>query len=300
MTGSNAKLLSKELATALTGRYVPIEVLPFSFEEILKAKNIEFASEEINLPETKGKILNLLNGYLKNGGFPEVVVKDLEPKTYLDTLTDAILLKDVVKRYKVRFTQKIYDLFLYLVSNFTKEFSFTKLKNGLNFNSVVTVQNYTSYLEEAFLIFILNRFSFKIKEQIKTAKKIYLVDNGFISAKAFQFSQDFGRLMENLVFVELTKRGLKPNENIFYYKTKNQKEIDFVIKEGLKIKELIQVVYQFSNPDIQKREIKALIEGGKELNCNNLTVITWDTEEELKDQKIKATPLWKWILHYQG
>jgi len=300
LTGSNAKLLSKELATALTGRYVPIEVLPFSFEEILKAKNIEFASEEINLPETKGKILNLLNGYLKNGGFPEVVVKDLEPKTYLDTLTDAILLKDVVKRYKVRFTQKIYDLFLYLVSNFTKEFSFTKLKNGLNFNSVVTVQNYTSYLEEAFLIFILNRFSFKIKEQIKTAKKIYLVDNGFISAKAFQFSQDFGRLMENLVFVELTKRGLKPNENIFYYKTKNQKEIDFVIKEGLKIKELIQVVYQFSNPDIQKREIKALIEGGKELNCNNLTVITWDTEEELKDQKIKATPLWKWILHYQG
>jgi len=296
LTGSNAKLLSKELATSLTGRHIPIEVLPFNFKEFLSAKN--FGVKEINLPETKGKILNYLSEYLKNGGFPEVVVKNLEAKTYLDTLADAILLKDVVKRYKVRFSQKIYDLFLYLVSNFTNEFTFTKLKNNLNFNSVNTVQNYLSYLEEAYLIFSLNRFSFKVKEQIKTAKKVYLVDNGFVLAKSFQFSQDLGKLMENLVFTELIKRGLKVNENIFYYKTRNQKEIDFVIKEGTKIKNLIQVIYQFSDSEIQKRETKSLIEASQELKCDNLTIITWDTEKEekIKDKKIKITPLWQWLL----
>lgn len=296
LTGSNAKLLSKELATSLTGRHIPIEILPFSFREFLKAKNFEI--KEIDLPETKGKILNYLNEYLKNGGFPEVVVKNLEAKTYLDTLADAILLKDVVKRYKVRFSQKIYDLFLYLVSNFTNEFTFTKLKNNLNFNSVNTVQNYLSYLEEAYLIFSLNRFSFKAKEQIKTAKKVYLVDNGFVLAKSFQFSQDLGKLMENLVFGELLKRGLKVNENIFYYQTRNQKEIDFVIKEGTKIKNLIQVVYQFSDSEIQKREIKSLIEASQELKCDNLTIVTWDTEKEekIKDKKIKITPFWQWLL----
>jgi len=296
LTGSNAKLLSKELATSLTGRHIPIEILPFSFREFLSAKN--FGVKEIDLPETKGKILNYLNEYLKNGGFPEVVVKNLEAKTYLDTLADAILLKDVVKRYKVRFSQKIYDLFLYLVSNFTNEFTFTKLKNTLNFNSVNTVQNYLSYLEEAYLIFSLNRFSFKVKEQIKTAKKVYLVDNGFVLAKSFQFSQDLGRLLENLVFGELLKRGLKVNENIFYYKTRNQKEIDFVIKEGTKIKNLIQVVYQFSDSEIQKRETKSLIEASQELKCNDLTIITWDVEKEekIKDQKIKIIPLWQWLL----
>lgn len=296
ITGSNAKLLSKELATSLTGRHIPIEILPFNFKEFLRAK--DFETKEINLPETKGKILNYLNDYLKIGGFPEVVVKNFEPKTYLDTLADAILLKDVVKRYKVRFSQKIYDLFLYLISNFTNEFTFTKLKNTLGFNSVNTIQNYLKYLEEAYLVFSLNRFSFKLKEQIKTAKKIYLVDNGFVLAKSFQFSQNLGRLMENLVFGELLKRGLKANENIFYYKTRNQKEIDFVIKDGTEIKNLIQVAYQFQDLNSQKRETKALIEASDELKCNDLTIITWDVEKEekIKDKKIKFILLWQWLL----
>jgi len=295
LTGSNAKLLSKELATSLTGRHIPLEILPFSFKEILTSKNFEL--KEIGLPETRGKILNFLNEYLKNGGFPEIVVKNFDSKTYLDTLADAILLKDVVKRYKVRFSQKIYDLFLYLINNFSKEFSFNRLKTVLNFNSVNTIQNYLKYLEEAYLVFSLNRFSFKRKEQIKTSKKIFLVDNGFILAKSFQFSEDFGRLMENLVFGEIIKRGLKVNENIFYYKTRNQREIDFVLKEGREIKTLLQVCYQLDQ-EAEKREIKALIEAGSELKCDQLLVITWDWEkkEEIKGKKIKFIPLWKWLL----
>jgi hypothetical protein len=296
LTGSNARLLSKELATSLTGRYIPIEILPFSFKEFLRARDIKI--KEIELPEIKGKILNHLTEYLNNGGFPEVVVKNMEAKSYLDTLVDAILLKDVVKRYKVRFPQKIYDLFLYLVSNFTNEFSFTSLRKSLNFNSTRTVQNYLEYLEEAYLIFLINRFSFKLKEQIKTPKKIYLVDNGFVLAKSFQFSQDLGKLMENLVFQELLKRGWKPNQNIFYYQTRNKREVDFIIKEGIKIKELIQVAYQLNALETQKREIKSLIEAGQELKCSNLNIITWDTEkeEEVNGKKIRIIPLWRWLL----
>ena len=296
LTGSNARLLSKELATALTGRHIPIEIFPFNFREFLKAKNFELFELKGCLPEEKGKILNHLDAYLKNGGFPEIAVKNLDPKTYLDTLFDAILLKDVVKRYKVRFSQKIYDLALYLISNFSNEFSFSKLKSILDFNSVLTLQNYLRYLEEAYLVFHLDRFSFKKKEQIRTAKKIYLIDNGFILAKSFQFSENTGKLMENLVFSELLKRGFKPNETLFYYKTRNQKEIDFVLKEGIKVKNLIQVCY-LSDSEI-KREISALIEASQELNCDNLTILTWDKEgeEKIKNKKIKFIPLWKWLV----
>jgi len=226
LTGSNAKLLSKELGTVLTGRYIPIEILPFSFKEFLKAKDFKIKKEYLEIPENKGKILNYLDEYLKNGGFPEVTVKNLDAGNYLETLFDAILFKDVVKRHKVRFPQKIYDLSFYLVSNFSSEFSFTKLKKVLDFQSVVTVQNYLKYLEEAYLVFTLNRFSFKAKEQIKTPKKVYLIDNSFITAKSFQFSQNLGKLMENLVFNEFLRKGYKPNKNIFYYKTRNGKEIE--------------------------------------------------------------------------
>lgn len=285
------------MATALTGRHIPIEIFPFNFNEFLKAKNQEIGQFENEIPEIKGKILNYLDEYLKNGGFPEVVVKNFEPKAYLDTLFDAILLKDVVKRYKVRFSPKIYELCLYLASNFTTEFSATKLKNILDFTSVNTVQKYLRYLEEAYLSFSLNRFSFKTKNQIKSPKKIYFIDNGFLQAKSFQFSPNLGKLMENLIFTELFKQGYKPNENIFYYKTRNQKEIDFVLKTGTKVSTLIQTCYETADSETEKRETKALIEGDEELNCQDLSIITWDKEKEkiIKNKKINFIPLYKWL-----
>lgn len=298
LTGSNARLLSKELSTLLTGRYVPIEIFPFNFKEYLKAKDFQLQKETLILPETKGNLLNHLNGYLFHGGFPEITVKDIEVKPYLDALFDALLLKDVVRRYNVRFSQSIYDLCLYLIGNFSGEFSFTRLKNILGFNSVNTIQKYLYYIEEAYLILSLNRYSFKVKEQIKAPKKAYVVDNGFILAKSFQTSLNFGRLMENLVLGELLKRGQKLNENVFYYKTRNQKEVDFVIKEGLKVKSLIQVFYQSAAGDTEQREIKGLLEAGQELNCDELLIITWDQEKEEKIGKktIKFIPLWRWLL----
>lgn len=298
LTGSNAQLLGKELATTLTGRYLPIEIFPFSFTEFLKADNFEIKQEELFLPEVKGRILSYLDSYLKNGGFPEVVVKKLDAKTYLETLFDAILLRDVVKRYKVRFSQKIYDLATYLVANFSSLFSFTKLKNTLGFRSTITVEKYIKYLEESYLIFSLNRFSFKVKEQIKTSRKIYLIDNGFILAKSFQFSQNFGRLMENLVFVEILRRGYSLNRDIFYYKASNGTEVDFVLRKGINIEKLIQVCYETENIEIRERELKGLTRAGEELNCDTLIVITWDyeKEEEFRGRKINFIPLWKWLI----
>ncbi len=250
------------------------------------------------MPDVKGKILNYLDTYLRQGGFPEVVVKNLDPKIYLETLFDAVLFRDVVKRYKVRFPQKIYDLATYLVSNVSGLFSFTKLKDTLGFRSINTVEKYLLYLEESYLFFSLNRFSFKVKEQIKAPRKIYLVDNGFILAKSFQFSKDYGKLMENLVFVEILREGYKLNKELFYYNTITGKEVDFVLRKGIKIERLIQVCFRIDDLETKKREIKSLIEASNELDCDDLLIITWDCEKEegFKNKKIRFVPLWKWLL----
>lgn len=298
LTGSNSRLLSMEMASALTGRHIPITIYPFRFTEIVAARQMDTGKNHVAVPEHKGRLLRLLDDYLSGGGFPDVVVKKIEEASYLETLFDSVLLKDVVKRHRVRFPQKIVDLSLYLTSHYAGEFSFTKLKNALGFNSVVTLQNYISYLEEAYLVFLLNRFSFKPKEQIKSQKKIYLVDNGFASAKAFQFSPNYGKLMENLVFMELLKKGYKPNQTLFYYKTRNQKEVDFVLKEGRAVKQLVQVCYQMTDETTYEREIKALVEASDELRCNSLIILSWDREgvRKWKGKTIRTVPLWKWLL----
>ena len=298
LTGSNAKLLSKDMATALTGRHIPIEILPFSFKEYLDAKKWKFNKAEFNIPEVQGRILNYLDKYRVSGGFPEIVINELETRIYLQTLSNSILFKDIVKRYNLRFSQKIYDLNNYLNSSFTSEFSFSKLKNILEFRSIATLQNYIGYLEEAFLIFVLNRFSFKIKEQIKTPKKVYLVDNGFCAISPSRLSPDFGRTMENMVFVELLRRGYAPNRDVFFYKTRNNKEVDFLLKKEVDIEQLIQVCYRIDEEKTKEREVRALIEAGQDLDCSDLMIITWDREAEeiIRGKKIVFRPLWKWLL----
>lgn len=298
LTGSNAKLLSQELATALTGRHLLTEVFPFSFKEYLEGKGLTPKSKDISIPEARGEILSYLADYMKNGGFPEVTMKGLDARTYLETLFDAILFKDIVKRYRIRYPQRVYDLALYLIANFCSEFSFSKLKNTLNYPSTKTVQNYFGYLEEAYLFFSLNRFSYKMRAQLKAPKKKYIIDNGFILAKAFQFSQNAGRLKENLVLVEILRRGYKLNTDIFYYKTKNNREVDFVLRKGLSIKQLIQSCLSIDNSETKKRELTALVEAGNELGCDDLLVINWDyeAEERFKGKVVKFIPFWKWLL----
>ena len=298
LTGSNAKLLSKELATALTGRHIPIQILPFDFNELLRAKGYKFSPDKLLVPEEKAKFLEYLNEYMINGGYPEVVIKNLDPRDYLDVLFDSLLFKDVVKRHKIRFSEQIDWLGLYLINNIARQYSIRKLTNILGFKSDITLERYLSYLTEAYLIFSLCRYSTKTNLRLKSPKKIYVVDNGFVVAKAVRHSPDTGKLMENLVFTEMVKRGNEPNREIFYYKTRNDREVDFVIKKGTEVVELIQVAYEINNYDTEQREVKALLEASQELNISNLTILTWNEEREVKkDSKvIKFQPLWKWLL----
>lgn len=298
VTGSNAKLLSKELATHLTGRHLPIELLPFNFKEFLSAKQFVFNASIPASSESKGALLKHLRAYMENGGYPELVTKNFTPVEYLATLFDSVLFKDVVNRFKVRFAQKMNDLGSYLLNNAGAEFSSRRLAAILQFKSVSTVEKYLSHLEESYLIFILNRFSFKTGERLGLPKKVYVVDNGYLAAKAVQSSPDNGRLMENLVFTELLKMGRRPNFDLFYYKTRNSKEVDFVLRDGIKNTELLQIAYDVSDPAVKNREVRALLEAGEELGCKNLFVITWDNEEDLvvEKQKVKFIPLWKWLL----
>ena len=298
LTGSNARLLSKELSTALTGRHIPIEILPFDFREFLRAKKFEIDPEYKSLPQKHGELLNLMNQYLLNGGFPEVVVSNLDPNDYLEVLFDSLLFKDVVKRHRVKFSTQIGNLGSHLVNNFASLYTLNKLKDVLNFKSVHTADKYTAYLEEAYLIFSLLRYSPKSTQRIKSPKKVYIVDNGFITAKAIQYSPDKGKLMENLVFTEFVKKGIKPNSELFYYKTRNDREIDFVIKKGTEVTELVQVCYEAVNSEVEQRETKALLEAAQELKAKKMTILTWDEAREIvKDgTTIHLKPLWEWLL----
>lgn len=299
LTGSNARLLSKELATHLTGRHIPIQILPFDFSEILRARQYEVTEEKLALPSEKGKLLHILNEYMLSGGYPEVVTKGLDPRGYLDVLFDSLLFKDVVKRHKVRFSEQIDNLGSFLINNVTGQYSIRKLANVLGFKSGVTLEKYLGYLTEAYLIFSLHRYSAKAGLRLRSPKKAYVVDNGFITSKAVQHSPNNGKYMENLVFTELVKRGSESNREIFYYHTRNDREVDFALKSETEITELIQVTYGASNQDVVQREVKALVEAGKELNVSNLLVLTWDEKRDMEKDgmTIKFRSLWEWLLN---
>lgn len=298
ITGSNSKLLSGEMADALTGRHSLHEVFPFSFGEFLKTRNTAYNAGEILTPEKKGDLLNSLKIYMTFGGFPELSHESVNSKSYLEALFESTLLKDVVTRYKVRFARQLYDLAVYLASNVSSEYTFGSLRKNLLFNSTLTVQNYVGFLEETYLFFSLNRFSFKFKEQVRSPRKIYMVDNGYVTSCAFRVNPDYGKLLENLVFIELLRRGARPNMELFYYKTKTGKEVDFLVRKGLRPDSLIQVCFHTDDPKTMKRELCSLADAGDELQCQNLIVITFDMDgdDKIEGKTVKFIPIWKWFL----
>lgn len=291
ITGSNSKLLSRELASHLTGRHISFELFPFSFREFLSFKNIQFNENDFYITEKRAAIKRLLNEYIELGGFPETY-KLQARQQYLRDLYDKIITRDIVSRYKIRYVQDLKELALYLFTNFASKITYHKLKNIFNLGSVHTIKNYLSNLEDAYLILFVNPFSFKLKIRLRYGKKVYGIDYALINSLSSQFSANQGRIMENLVFLQLKRK----NKEIYYYS--NNYEVDFVVKEGLDVKQLIQVCYDLSNFDTKKREINGLLKAGQKLKCNNLLLITSDqeVEEKYKGIKIKLVPLWKWLL----
>jgi predicted AAA+ superfamily ATPase len=250
------------------------------------------------IPKQKQEILRLLNDYLLNGGYPETFPIREITKNYISTLFDSILLKDIAKRFNVRQNNQLYNLASYLLSNFCNLFSFNQLKEQLQLQSVVTTQKFCNYLTEPYLFFYLTPFSSKIKQQQRAQKKVYIIDNSFITAQSFTISPNYGRLLENMVFIELIRQKYIPELGLFYYQSRNKKEVDFVCKKGIHVEQLIQVSYNISDIKTLKREILSLIECSKELNCNSLKIITWEEEKIIyeKEAMIEVIPVWKWLL----
>ena len=292
ITGSNASLLSRELGTKLTGRYLSQKLYPFSFKEFLSFKNYKFQQNNLYKTVERGKLKKFFNVYLKEGGMPEYL--QYQNKEVLKNVYEDILYRDIAVRYDIKETKSLRELALYFLTNLGGLFSYNKLKKNLSLGSVNTVKSYTEHLENSFLIFTINLFSYSLKQQAVAPKKAYYLDNGLANAVSFRFSRDKGKFLENLVFVELKRR----DEDIYYYKTKNNLEVDFLLKKGRKVKQLIQVSQNLKEAKTKEREVKGLTTALKELKLKQGLILTEDEEETitLKGIKIVVQPVYKWLL----
>lgn len=287
VTGSNSSLLSSEISTFLTGRNKVIKLYPFSFKEFLLFKNIKI---DYQTTDERRAVSQAFNEYFEKGGFPLVIINnDLSlSKQYFED----ILNKDIIKRYNIKKVKELKDLILYLFSNVSKTYSYSTLKQVSSIKSLSMINNYIEYLKNVFVASTINKFDYSIKKQKVSSSKFYVLDNSFLKTVAFNFSENIGKRLENLVFIELVRRGAE----IYYNAKKN--ECDFIIKEGLKITKAIQVCSILDNAVTKKREVDGLIEALKEYKLKEGLILTLDKEEEfvLEDKKIIIKPVWKWLL----
>ena len=289
ITGSNANLLSKELGTKLTGRYIDLIVNPFSFNEYLNInREFNYTKEMLYKTEERAKLKKLFGKYLISGGMPEFLIyKDPE---ILSRIYEDIVIKDIAVRYKVENLYEMRELYQYLITNFANRFSFNGLKQIAGLGSITTIKNYILFLTETFFISLVNKFDFSLNKQIVNEKKVYVADNGFIPVLSVNLNKDKGWLLENFVF-----NILKKSNRIFYFSGKN--ECDFVIQNDKKITNVIQVTNELSDNNKQ-RELQGLLEAMEYFNLKNGLILTSDQETNISlDKKnILVKPVWKWIL----
>ena len=293
LTGSNSKMLSRELATHLTGRHVQIELYPFSFNEFLKYNELSDLNKSNPSTREIAMIKNLLNDYTELGGFPEVR-KLTNKKRYLRDLFDKIVQRDIVQRYKIRQISAFKELSVVMLNYFSSLFSFNKLKNSLNFNSINTVKDFLYYLEETYLLSYINRHSFKIREEIRSPRKVYSIDPGMITAMSTSMNPDRGKKIENLVFLHEKRKG----NDLTYYQNGNS-EVDFVSKDRENRIALIQVASDISDQTTYEREIKALMNARDVFTNAELLLITENNEDtkQIDGKNIQIIPLWKYLLN---
>ena len=300
ISGSNARILSRELGTLLTGRHLDMEVFPLSFREFLSFNNIALTNK-MDLIGKESEIKGALRKYIEYGSFPEVALSEQKKEILLSYFEDVIT-KDLLRRFNIKKTQDLRAIAKHYLSNISALSTFKSIERSLDM-SITSVKSYTGYLEQAYLLFPLKRFSFKVKEQEKSPRKIYAIDTGLCNAVGFRFSENDGRLAENVVFVALKrKQNLNPDMELFYWKDVHHREVDFVIKDGLKVTNLIQVCWNVQDEKTKNRELRSLRKAMEELNVTNATVITGETEgeEKLHDNTVKLIPLWKWLLAEEG
>lgn len=293
ISGSSSKLLSREIATSMRGRTISYKVLPFSFTEYLSANEVKI-SKHLSSAE-KSAIVNKLKEYMVNGGYPEVALYPKEREKLLADIFETTIFRDVIERYKIRNIKLLKLLIKSLISSAAKEFSVHKFYNFIKSAGLKagknSLYNYVDALNDVFFAFPLRKFSYSYKEIEQSLPKIYVIDNGILTANGIN---SYGTLMENLVFIEHLRR----DKDVYYYKSADGKEVDFVVLEKNKVKGLLQVAFSMDNISTREREMKSLLKASKELGCNNLLIITnsEEGEEKIKGKKIRIMPLWKWLL----
>ena len=288
ITGSNSKLLSKEISTILTGRSVNVSLYPFSFQEFLNARNIETNNWKIDL-KIQAKLRKYFNEFFSIGGIPKVIVDN--DKRLLRENYENILYRDIIKRFNKNLEKPIKEISVYLSSNISNEVSLRALSKTIQIKNLSTLKSILESFENSFLFFFVNKFDFSVRKQIQNPRKVYCIDNGFITEIGFRLSENKGKILENLVFIELKRNG----KEVYYLSEK--KECDFVIRNGAKINEAIQVCYEFNNNN-RERELGGLLEVLKRFNLKKGLILTYNQEDELniENKRIFIKPVWKWIL----
>ena len=296
-TGSNSKLLSKEIGSSLSGRYLSIQVSPLSFKEYLLFHHIIIVSP-YNLISNKIDIERHFEQYMLYGGFPKVVLtedialKEAELKSYFDS----ILLRDIVARYKLDNFRILEQLSILLLSSISNSLSITKVKNRLNVSHDLA-SRYMEYLENTFMIQSVPLFDWSLQKQYVNPKKIYSVDTGLSKRVSFEVGKRIGDMLENIVYLELKRRY----SEIYYFKTSQGYEVDFLIKQYEKITHIIQVSYQLSDEKTKKRELRSLLKAALELKYSDntqLILFTMDSssQEIIDGKKVKIINILEWLL----
>jgi uncharacterized protein len=291
VTGSNANLLSAELGTRLTGRYHQIEIFPFSFSEWVMGQKPTLLESDLYTTEHKGQLLQLFSQYCLKGGIPEFV--EWNNIEFLQRLYEGVIFRDIIARYKLKQHKPLLEMVYFLASNLGKTFSYNSLRKITQIQSTTTVSEYCHYLQQSYLCFFVNRYSHSLKEQTHSPKKVYFIDHQLAKSIGFQISANRGRMIENIVYIELRRRG----KEIYYHKDK--KECDFIIKSGLTIEAAYQVCAEWHEDKMKTREIEGLYEALCTYDLKEGCILTDDTETTLihEDKTIHIFPLWKWLLN---
>ncbi|OGJ86656.1 MAG: hypothetical protein A2268_13195 [Candidatus Raymondbacteria bacterium RifOxyA12_full_50_37] len=293
VTGSNANLLSSEMASHLTGRFVPFSLFPMSFSEFILYKSFKVSPNDIHSTRKRAAIEALFAEYLRFGGIFEYYKFG---KPHLRSLFSSIITKDILGRYKIGYPTVLEEMALTLITGFATKISTNKIAKQFKVKSYHTIQDYLAYIQNTYLVFSINKFSYKLKEQLSSFKKIYTIDNGFIEALAFNFSENKGRLLENLVAVELKRRCANKDTELFYWDN-YLNECDFIIKTGKKVSVVYQVCYELNSQN-EKREINGLLGALTAYNLGSGTILTMSQKESrhVAGRTISVLPVWEWLL----
>lgn len=294
ITGSNARMLSRELGTHLTGRYIQVEIYPFSFQEYLAMNEIPVNAKTLYTTTGRATMVKSFVKYMECGGFPKFLQDG--SVSYLTSLYESIIYRDILTRNGLTNEKEMLEMMFYLASNATKRVTYSSLGKVVGIQHPDTIKNYLEYIQQTYLISQLFRYDPSVKKQMMSPKKIYFVDNAIIKRIGFNATENNGVFLENLVFIELKRRGW----DVYYYADK--KECDFVVRKGLHISDAYQVTLKMDSPQTREREIAGVREAMQAYSLSKGYILTFEGKETINfddGTMVEVVPVWEWILQYK-